>query len=486
MVPMRSSLRQVFLILLFLGLFFMTLRPISDPDFWWHLRTGQLIAQDHLIPHQDPFSFTKLGEPWVAHEWLSELILYALFKFGGFGLLIFIFSLLITGSFVIAYFRCPQDSKPYIAGFTLLLGALATAPAWGVRPQMLSLLLTSIFLFLLDRYHKTRRTKWLIPIPIITLLWVNLHAGYFLGLAIVGIYIAGDLIEFIIAKVQKTKIPENSYLHGVLVLCVVFFISILTTIINPNGIHILLYPFQTLTSQAMQQFIYEWFSPDFHLLEWQPLVWFLLVLIGAGMLGKKPLAPTKLILTLFFGYAALHSMRHVPLFIIVTFPILAEMMDNLVKVRTRQTASVGFLKWVFPLIPLIALLLTEFRFVQVVKEQTETEIGTFPKNALDWISNNRPEGALFNSYNWGGYIIWRQYPDYLVFIDGRADVYGDKFIYTYQDIYHGEPGWEKSLDDFAINLVLVEPDSVLAAGLRQSSTWKIIFEDHVSTLFSRK
>jgi hypothetical protein len=483
---MRLSLRQVFLILLFLGLFLMTLRPISDPDFWWHLRTGQLIAQDHMIPHQDPFSFTKLGEPWVAHEWLSELILYALFKLGGYGLLIFAFSLIITGAFILTYLRCPQESKPYIAGFTLLLGALATAPAWGVRPQMLSLLLTSIFLFLLDGYHKTSRINWLVPIPIITLLWVNLHAGYFLGLAIIGIYITGDLIKFLIAKGYKTKIFKNPDLRRVLILCVVFLISILSTILNPNGIRILLYPFQTLTSQAMQQFIYEWFSPDFHLLEWQPLVWFLLAFIGAGMLGKKPLAPTRIILTLFFGYAALHSMRHVPLFIIVTIPILAEMIDNLVKVRPKQTSSVGFLKWLLPLIPLCALLLTEFRFVQVVRGQAVSETETFPKKALDWISTNRPEGALFNSYNWGGYIIWRQYPDYPVFIDGRADVYGDEFIYVYQVIYRGETGWEKSLDDYAINLVLVEPGSGLAAGLRQSASWKIIFEDHISTLFSRK
>ena len=464
----------------------MTLRPISDPDFWWHLRTGQLIAQNHIIPHQDPFSFTKLGGPWVAHEWLSELILYALFRLGGDGLLIFIFSLLITGSFLVAYLRCPLESKPYIAGFTLLLGALATAPAWGVRPQMLSLLLTSVFLFLLDGYRKTRRINWLIPIPIITLIWVNLHAGYFLGLSIIGIYIAGDLIEYIIAKIHKTNRADNSGLHSFLNLSVVFIISILTTIINPNGIHILLYPFQTLSSQAMQQFIYEWFSPDFHMLEWQPLVWFFLALIGAGMLGRKPLAPTKLLLTLFFGYAALHSMRHVPLFIIVTFPILAEMIDNLFRVRSRQTASVGFLKWVLPLIPICALLLAGFRFVQVVHAQAETETEAFPRKALDWISANHPEGALFNSYNWGGYIIWRQYPDYPVFIDGRADVYGDEFIYSYQDIYHGKPGWEKSLDDFTIRLVLVEPDSGLAAGLRQSSTWKIIFEDQISVLFSRK
>ena len=483
---MRLTLRQVFIILLFLGLFLMTLRPISDPDFWWHLRTGQMIAQDHRVPHEDPFSLSKIGEPWVAHEWLSELILYAIYQLGGFGLLIFIFSALITGAFYIAYLRCPPESMPYIAGLTLLMGALATAPAWGVRPQMLSLLLTSLFLYLLDCFHKTRRINWLIPLPIITLVWVNLHAGYFLGLTVIGIYIAGDLIEYVIAIIKKTQIPKTPTLNMILFLCSVLIISVLATTINPNGIHILLYPFQTLTSQAMQQFIYEWFSPDFHLLEWQPFVWFLLVMIGVGMFGKKPLSLTKLLLTLFFGYAALHSMRHVPLFIIVAIPILAEMLDNLIRIRSSNTAPVGFLKWLLPILPICAFLITSIRFMQVVRGQAESEAKNFPKNALDWILRNKPAGNLYNSYNWGGYIIWRLYPDYLVFIDGRADVYGDKFLYSFQDIYHAMPGWDQSLDSIGINLVLIEQESGLATTLRQSSSWKIVFEDNISTLFTRK
>ncbi|TSA47964.1 MAG: hypothetical protein D4R46_00320, partial [Chloroflexi bacterium] len=146
MITMRLTIRQVFFILLFLGLFLMTLRPIADPDFWWHLRTGQLIVQTHAIPHTDPFSFTNSGKPWVAHEWLSELLMYVLYRLGSYGLLIFVFSLIITGAFLLAYLRSPQESLPYVAGFTLLLGAIATAPTWGARPQMISLFISSLFL----------------------------------------------------------------------------------------------------------------------------------------------------------------------------------------------------------------------------------------------------------------------------------------------------------------------------------------------------
>ena len=77
---MKLTIRKVFFIVLILGLFLMTLRPIADPDFWWHLRTGQLILQTHAIPHTDPFSYTMVGKPWITHEWLSEIIIYVLFR----------------------------------------------------------------------------------------------------------------------------------------------------------------------------------------------------------------------------------------------------------------------------------------------------------------------------------------------------------------------------------------------------------------------
>ena len=189
---MKLPIRQIFFIVLFLGLFLMTLRPVADPDFWWHLRTGLLIVQTHAIPHTDPFSFTKVGSPWITHEWLSELLIYGLFRLGGYGLLIFFFSIIIAGAFVLFTCAARPETRPYVAGFVLLLGA-STAPTWGVRPQMISLFITCLFLYLLDRYRQEDRLKFLIPLPLITVVWVNLHAGYFMGIALIGIFIVGGL-----------------------------------------------------------------------------------------------------------------------------------------------------------------------------------------------------------------------------------------------------------------------------------------------------
>jgi hypothetical protein len=197
---MKFTTRQIFVIVLFLGVFLMTLRPIADPDFWWHLRTGQLIVQTRSIPHIDPFSYTKIGGEWITHEWLSEVLFYGLYELGGYGLLILTFSIIITGAFLISYLRCPQNTRPYVAGFVLVLGAISTAPTWGVRPQMISLFLTSLFLFLLDGYRRYRKYRFLFPLPFLMMIWVNLHAGFLLGLFLIGIYIIGGFTDILASE----------------------------------------------------------------------------------------------------------------------------------------------------------------------------------------------------------------------------------------------------------------------------------------------
>ena len=483
---MKLTLRQLFFIVLFLGLFLMTLRPIADPDFWWHLRTGQLIFQTRAIPHIDPFSFTKAGGVWITHEWLSELIIYLLFKLGGYGLLIFAFSILITGAFYFSYLRAPMKSRPYIAGFALLLGALSTAPTWGVRPQMLSLFFASLFLYFLDHYQTSAKLKFILPLPLLTLLWVNLHAGYLIGLSLIAFFIIGGLTDLLLLEFQIIKHPYPSpTLRSILILCGTLAICILVTIINPNGIKILTYPFQTLFSPSMQQFIQEWFSPDFHQIIWLPFAFIILGLIGLGMVSKKSISPTNIILTLVFGYAALRSMRNIPFFAISVIPILAEQVDSMIEIRTNGRTPSRMFHYLVPPLLAILVLLTGLRFFQVARSQSQTESDSFPKAAVDWILSNRPSGNIFNSYGWGGYLIWRAYPEYKVFIDGRADVYGDSFLYDYMTIYRSEPGWEDKLKNQGVQTVIVEPNAPLANTLLASQSWKIVFEDKISVIFKR-
>src|SRR6185295_11892908 len=141
----RSS-RRLLVVVFMLVIFAAAARPIKDPDFYWHLKTGQYLMETRTIPGVDIFSFVKFGSEWVTHEWMSELFMYSVFGVFGYLGLIVLFSAIITATFSVAYRRCKQVAPhPYIAGFALILGAAATIPTWGVRPQMFSMLFASIF-----------------------------------------------------------------------------------------------------------------------------------------------------------------------------------------------------------------------------------------------------------------------------------------------------------------------------------------------------
>ena len=482
---MKSNPRQIFVIVLFSALIFITLRPVTDPDFWWHLKTGQLISQTQQIPKQDPFSYTALGKPWTTHEWLSELMIFKIFQAGSFAALILTFSLIITAAYLLVYLRCPGSSRPYIAGFALIIGAAASAPLWGVRPQMITLLFFSLFLYLLERYRQEQQLGFLIPLPLLMLVWVNLHGGYILGLVVVGVYIAGAVIELIWqAAHSKTAIREA--IRPVLTLTGIFIGSVLAALINPNGVRILTYPFETLTDPAMHAFIQEWFPPDFRELMWLPLALLILALIVSSIRGHHTRSITHIMLVLIFGYLALRSMRNVPLFVIVAVPVLAGQIDSFLGAKLPVINAKKTFSWMNWLVACVMIVVVVLRFQQQAGEQAQSEAQNFPKQAADWILAHRPTGNMFNAYSWGGYLIYRLYPDFPVYIDGRADLYGPAFFSQYAGTALAKPGWEETFSKENIAYVLVEQNSALADALRQSPGWAIPFEDDLSVIFQRR
>ncbi len=476
--------RRLFTAILFIALFVMATREIADPDFWWHLRTGQYIVETGTVPHSDIFSYTNAGQPWVAHEWLSEVFIYSVYQLGSFPALILTFSAIITLAFALAFLRC--EGKPYIAAIAVLLAALATAPTWGVRPQMISLLLMSVFLVLLEWYRRQHdRSVWLL-IPL-TALWVNLHSGFALGLVLVAVYLVGSAGEHLSDwRAELNWRSSTGTLATVLVLC----IGVVP--LNPNGATMYVYPFETLTSHAMQTYIQEWFSPDFHLTEWQPYAWLLLATFGAMALSKKRPGLTDVLLLVGFGYAGLRSARNIPLFAVAAAPVLAEHLWSLLEARgwtglfqssPRVSRAMAVMNWL-----VLALILGAgaVRVGTVVANQSATESSKFPAAAVEFIKSHNLQDALYNSYGWGGYLIWKRYPAQRVYIDGRADVYGDKFIEEFLTAYRGGTDWRAPLDRYHVQLVLVEPDAPLAARLGQDEAWNRIYADSQAVLFQRK
>lgn len=480
---MLRSTRQLFSFLLFAAIFIMAAREISDPDFWWHLRTGQYIVETGAIPHSDVFSFTAQGKEWVAHEWLSEVIISALFRLGGFGLLIVAFALVITGGFFLVYRLC--EGRPYIAGFVLLLAALASAPTWGARPQSFSFFLTALFLFLLERFRRAGDWRFLAPLVPLMIVWVNLHSGFALGLVEAGVYLFALLIDRLTnrsAPARRGQVPALAIVLVLMVGCV---------ILNPNGARMYSYPFETLTSAAMQKYIQEWFSPDLHLVEFQPFGWLLLALVAAALWARARVPLPLILLSIIFGYAALRSARNIPIFALVAAPVLAR--EILEGIRAHgwfaRNVDTGAVPRSFGYLNLGVLLLilaaAGTRVASVVANQAAVESANFPVAAANFIEKAKPPPNLYDSYGWGGYLIWRLYPEYRVYIDGRADVYGDQFIEDYLRIYRAEPGWSEELDRRGVRVALIEPDSPIALALLNSPGWHRVFLDNRSVVFEK-
>ena len=231
------------------------------------------------------------------------------------------------------------------------------------------------------------------------------------------------------------------------ILFIILIVSILSAALNPAGFRILSYPFLTLTDSAMQAYIREWFSPDFH------QIYLAAVCIDASCNNRHrddretvPYQLQKSCCRSFLVMAPLDPLRNIPLFAVVVTPILAEQLTGLIHLKLKpqkQSNSIHLIS--IAAIILLSVIIGQ-RFIQTNANQQKAEELAFPKAAADWIIENKPEGKMFNAYNFGGYLIWKLYPEYQVYIDGRADLYGTDFVTNYMDIYTSKPGWEKKLD----------------------------------------
>jgi hypothetical protein len=478
------STRRLFLYIMFISLFVMATRSVLDADFWWHLRTGQWIMENKAIPHDDPFSFTFSGKIWTAHEWLSEILLFSVYQSGGLRSLALIFSGIITVAYGLAFLRSP--GKPYVAGFATILGAIASAPIWGVRPQIFTLLLFSIYLILLDKYFATGRPSFILPLPILMILWVNLHAGYAVGLFLILIYVATKWLESFLPEIWSADnecLPSRDLILPALG---VFVSCLIAVMLNPNGASMYRYPFDTLDSKAMMTLIAEWFSPNFHSREWLPLALFIILLLASGLFSRKRSSITEITLIATLGFAAFRSMRNVPLFAIVAIPVLAQHVSGIIPIRIGIATPSKWIKSTNVIILAFIVFAGIAQVNSILLNQKADERKYFPVAAVDWIKENKPSGNIFNTYGWGGFLIWHLFPDYPVFIDGRADIYGDDFMNEYLKLYNAEPDWESHLQKAGVNMVLVETSSPIADALARDDGWSIANTDKISVLYIRK
>ena len=485
---MNTTLRRTFEVYVFVFAFLLASRPLSDGDFWWHLKTGEYILKNLSIPRIDFYSFTVPGKHWVAHEWLSEVIFYFIYTRAGFNTLIFVFTVLTVLAFWIVFRR--TQAHPFVKGLAVLLSVWTILPTVGVRPRTFTLLFAAIYLFVLHRFVRERQTRgiwWLVPLMIV---WVNLHAGYLIGLVLIGVTIVGVVLD---AWFAGEKLA--SHWPQLKTLALVFVTCLLVVNLNPQGPRIFVFPFEFFFSPVQQDQIVDWLSPDFHQKEFFPLLLLILLTIAALALSPRRVKPSELLLFLSTLYATLKSNRHMAIFVLIAGPMLADYLQQWLETtrfarifgppQLERTRTRGR-QIVFNVILLVPLIACVIKLKSVIySPPTQARVGV-PLNAVRYLKDNGITGNTFTDPNiWGGYLIWET-PANPVYIDGRIDMYGDEFMREYLGIIHGITRWQEPFDTYGVQVAIVSPTAVLRLQLEQSPQWQQVYRDEMAVVFTRR
>jgi len=326
------------------------------------------------------------------------------------------------------------------------------------------------------------------------LLWVNLHAGYALGIALMGLFLVGDALD--VAFGFPVLDSNNGLAPGArfraLTLAILLCVAVVP--LNPYGTAMFGYPLETLRSRAMQSYIGEWLSPNFHQHRYLPTLAMILATVVLAALSPRRLRPREFLLLSVTTYAALRSVRHIPIYALIAIPILSAMVlaflrdrgaaKGLEEKQSPMTPAKAFVNAVL-LAGFLLFLFVRVRYVTI--RQPEQEAKELPAAAVSFIAAQHPPAPILNHYNWGGYFIWRLYPDYRVYIDGRADLYGDAFMDGLATTYYlrGD-SWRSPFEKWGIRTVVLPPDAPLVAALRASPDWETIYADSQAVVLTRK
>jgi hypothetical protein len=471
--------RRLLVAVLFVAIFAMAVRSPTDTDTWWHLKSGQLMWETGHVLRADPFSHTVAGNPWIDHGWLVQILLWAVYQWLGLGGLALLLAATVTAAMALVYYQC--EGRPFV---------------WAMRPQIGSFLLAALVAYLLHRYKHTGNTRLLWLMPLLVAVWVNCHGGFVIAFVLMGCYLVGEALNRLLAPTS----PQAAL--GPLAMAALA--SIPAVLLNPNTVKMIPYAFQTVSIGPLQDFIQEWAAPDFHNAQFHPFIWLLLLTLGAMGLSRQRADWTDLTLVGVFGYMGLLAARNTALFALVASPVLArhavEAIGDLA--LNPRLSWLGALTHTHPPPrPPRPLALLNILLLILVLAGAGTKVGLdlahlreaavwgqgLPLDAAAYLSEHDLPGKMFNTYNWGGYLIWSLYPGVPVFVDGRTDLYAlhSEVLDDYAVVHWVRPGWHQILDRYDIGFVITERSGLLDTLLAETGGWQATYQDEMAVIYVR-
>jgi hypothetical protein len=465
---------------------------ISDLDFWWHLKSGQLILQQRAFLHNEVYSFTAAGREYIDHEWLFQVLLFLTYSLTGLTGIILLKSFVFAASYLlIAGFLLKEGVDRRVILIAVLLSAAGARTRFIERPEMFTILFLVAEYLLIERFLRTGRRLLIWTVVPLSVVWANMHAAVILSLVLQLIVLLGLLVERQLAARGYPVFHKATNSHLVALL-ITFLATVPASCINPYGLRTLLVPFQLtgiIDSGILNN--QEWVHPvPLHV----PLFYTCLVLVFVLSFSNfRRIHIINLLLSAFFGYISLKYIRNIGLFCVLS-PLLVA--PYLPREGERR-------KWIAP-----ALAASALAFCLVIV-YSPYRIGTgeapwFPARIVSFTKQSNLQGNMINSYGFGGYLIWHLWPERKVFIDGRNEVYL-AFLKKIRMVAGDARLWRGFLREYGIEYALLnyvddletvtvmrkdgQPVRTLAPFTSTHfprSAWALVYWDDVGMVFVRR
>lgn len=448
-------------------------------DTWWHLAIGRQMLATHTWPRADVYSFTMPGKPWIAYEWLGEVVMAAAWKIGGLRGLMILLTAFSGTVLILLFYYCYLRSRDLTASFLAcaLLLPLASL-SFSIRPQLPGDVFLLVTLISLERFRQGR-PKLLWALPALFLIWVNTHGTFILGFGALAIYLVGGSLSFRAAGVwsKPWTSAQRRQLGLTILLCG------LASLVTPYGIRLAILPVQFTSLQPLSTTIVTEFQP-------LPLssvygVMFLacfLLFCGAILTRRLYCHMPDFILLVFAAVETLLHARVIVLFVPVFAPFLAELFTRRLPGRQVQKGPVlaNALLMACILAGIVGFFPSESKLQQVTKLIA-------PVDAAGFIGSRPDLQRTYTYYDWGSFLMFDLGPTRKVSIDGRLNLYEHGAVFgDYLAALWTENGLWTLLRKYDIDSCLVRQGTVQAALLSASPQWKQVYQDRLSLIFVRE